>query len=155
MKPVIIYFSNSGTTEKLAKRIGKDVGAKGIKVIPEKEYGGYAVSIAKMIKERITKDTRSFTNDIPDLSEYDTVFVGYPIWAGGAPQILLDFLSKCDLSEKIVIPFSTAGASGIKGSLDKLKAACKGGRIKYPFAVTKRNRGDYDGWMEKVKQADK
>ena len=39
MKPVIIYFSNSGTTEKLAKRIGKDVGAKGIKVIPEKEYG--------------------------------------------------------------------------------------------------------------------
>lgn len=150
MKPVIIYFSNSGITEKLAKRIGKDVGAKGIKIIPEKEYGGYAVSIAKMIKERITNSTRSFTNDIPDLSGFDTVFVGYPIWGGGAPRILLDFLSQCNISDKTVIPFSTATASGIKGSLDKLKAVCKGCRIRYPFAVTKRNKGDYDEWIKKV-----
>lgn len=150
MNATIIYFSNSGITEKLAMRIKKDTGADIIRVEPEKEYGGYAISIAKMIKEKITKSTRGFTNEIPDLSGYDTVFVGYPIWGSNVPQILLDFLKECDLSGKTVIPFSTAGASGIGKSLGKLKSTCYGAKIKYPYGVTRSKRGDYKGWMEKI-----
>ncbi len=153
MRSVIIFFSNSGITEKLAKRIRKDTDSDIIKVLPENEYGGYVVSIVKMIKEKITKNTTRFINDIPDLSEKDTVFVGYPIWGGGVPQILLDYLSECDLSGKQIIPFSTAGASSIKGSLKKLKEVCKGGKIKYPFSVTKKNRGNYESWINKIRSA--
>ena len=147
---IIIYFSNSGITEKLAKRIKKDTGADMIKVLPEKEYGGYAISIIKMIGEKITKNTRSFVNDIPDLSGYDTVFAGYPIWGGKAPQILINFLKCCDFKGKTVIPFSTAGASGIKGSVAGIKEACVGAKVKYPFGISKRDKGDYRGWMEKI-----
>jgi len=152
MKAAIIYFSNSGITEKLAKRIKKDTDGELIRVIPDKEYGGYFISIVKMIGEKITGKTRDFVNDIPDLSEYDTVFVGYPIWGGKAPVILQNFLKKCDLRGKRVIPFATAGASGIKSSVEGLKAVCSGAQVKYPFGTSKRNKGDYRSWMEKVKQ---
>ena len=150
MKAIIIYFSNSGITEKLVFRIKKDTGADSLKVIPEKEYGGYAVSIIKMIAEKIRKNTRSFINDIPDLTEYDTVFVGYPIWGGKAPAILINFLKECDLKDKTVIPFSTAGASSIKGSLAGIKDACSGAKIKYPFETSKRRKGDYSAWISKL-----
>ena len=150
MKAVIIYFSNSGTTEKLAQKIKKDTQGDLIKIIPEREYGGYIISIFKMIGEKVTKNTRSFINDIPDLSVYDTVFVGYPIWGGKAPVIVQNFLKCCDLKGKTVIPFSTAGASGIKGSLPGIKEACEGAKIKNPFNTSKRNKGDYRSWMEKI-----
>ena len=150
MKAIIIYFSNSGITEKLALRIKKDTGADRLKVIPEREYGGYAVSIIKMIVEKIRKNTRAFINDIPGLTEYDTVFVGYPIWGGKVPEILINFLNECDLKGKTVIPFSTAGASSIKGSLAGLKEACSGAKIKYPFETSKRHKGDYGTWISKV-----
>ena len=133
-----------------AERIKKDTGSDIIRVTPEKEYGGYVAAIAQMIVEKIKRRTRAFTNEIPDLTEYDTVFVGYPIWGGKPPVILTDFLKCCDLNGKRVIPFSTAGASGIKGSLAKLKEACSGAKIKYPFGVTKRNKGNYKAWMERA-----
>ncbi len=154
MKPVIIYFSNSGITEKLALKIKKDTEADIIKVIPEKEYGGYLISIIKMIGEKISKQTRKFTNDIPDLSSYDTVFAGYPVWGGKAPVIFTNFLKECDMDGKIVIPFSTAGASSIKGSLPGIKAACGNVRIKYPFETSKRRKGDYRSWIDKIRSTD-
>lgn len=58
-----------------------------------------------------------------DISDYDTIFIGYPIWWGTAPRIIDTFLDTNDLSGKTVMPFCTSGSSGISVSVSAIRSA--------------------------------
>lgn len=151
MNAIIIFYSRSGNTEKLANRIQKDVGCEAIKIEPEEAYGNYVSSVGRVMGERAKKAAPAFKNPIPDLSQYDVVFVGYPVWAQDIPMFLSDFLSQCDIQGKKVIPFATYGMTSISWTMKSLKANCKGAEILYPYSEGVFKKDDYNEWIEKVK----
>ena len=66
----------------------------------------------------------AMADERPDLSGYDTVFVGFPIWWYQAPRIIETFLESADFSEKTVVPFATSGGSGMGRTVEILQKAC-------------------------------
>ena len=149
-KSVIIYYSNSGTTATLARKIKAEFGSKVIRVEPDQPYGGYLAAVKRAGIERKNGTIAPYTAPKADLSDVDVVFVGYPIWYSDAPAFLLDYLSKQDLKGKTVIPFSTAGANNIKCTLPKLKTAVKGAVLAHPYNYTKFSKDNFEQWADVV-----
>ncbi len=150
MKAAILYCSNKGTTEKLAQKISRDFSAPMVKVEPEEAYGSFFAAVARVAKEKRAQVSAAVKTEVPDLKEYDTVFVGYPIWYGTVPAFMKEFLGRCDLQGKTVIPFATSSATHMRGSLPDLESACEGALIRYPFNYSVLSRDDYGSWKEQV-----
>lgn len=151
MKPIVIYCSNSGTTEKLAERISSDIDCKMIKIEPEKHYGGYVSAVIKAVGEVIFNSEPGYRNTVPDLSGYDTVLFGYPIWCSEVPRFAAKFIRDCDLSGKKMIPFSTSGSTNISVTIPKLRKSCSSSEIIHPFSYAVAKKEDYGDWIEKIK----
>lgn len=153
MKNVIFYYSNSGTTENLAERIRKEFGGELIAIRPDKPYGAYFSALKRAGYERRNNIIAQYSVPNVDISDIDTVFVGYPLWYSEAPTFVLDCLSKFDLPGKRVIPFSTSGASNIKGSLESLKRAVGDATIECPYNQGKLSKDDFDKWVNTVRSS--
>ena len=151
MNAIILYYSRSGNTEKLALRAAADLGLDAIKIEPEAAYGVYAASLLRVLKERIAKVVPKFTTPIPNLSAYDTILLGYPIWAYDPPVFVSDFISQCNLVGKTVIPFSTSGGSHISCTMKTLERIGGGATILLPFNHGMRQKDDYAQWIGKLK----
>lgn len=151
MNAIIIYYSRSGNTEKYAKLLHADLGYKLLKIEPEEQYGNYIMSCFRVMKENATKTTPKFITPIPDLTEFDTIFLGYPIWAQDVPKFVQDFICKCNISNKTIIPFATYGMSGINWTMKTLKKMFPDSEIKLPFDNGVLKKGDYQNWLSKIK----
>ena len=105
-----------------------------------------------MTKEKKAPAAPAFVTPIPNLGSYDIVLLGYPIWAQDIPRFVADFIEKCDLTGKTVIPFATYGMSGINWTMKHLKQVCAGANIVLPFDSGVLKRGDYEKWIAEVKK---
>lgn len=130
MKKVLVaYFSCSGVTEALAKTLASVVGGKLYKIEPAIPYTDADLdwndTKSRSTIEMKDKDSRPpISGMVEHMEQYDTVFVGFPIWWYIAPTIINTFLESHDFSEKIVIPFATSGSSNV-GETDKwLRGSC-------------------------------
>lgn len=150
MKAMVLYCSQTGITEKIAKRLAKDIGCPLLKIEPDVVYGGYLGSCVRVIADRLKKTLPGSVTPAPDLSDFDTVFLGYPIWAGDVPDFAQEFLARCDFAGKRVIPFATFRMTDIAGSLDTLARLCTGAEITDPFNYGVRRRDSYMEWLEAV-----
>lgn len=126
---LVAYFSPTGATKRAAKEIAGAVGGDLYEIRPEKPYT--AADLDWMDKRsRSTLEMNdpasrpAMAGDVPDVSGYDTVFLGFPIWWYVEPRIVDTFLESCDFSGKLVIPFATSGGSGIKKAEKSLRANC-------------------------------
>ena len=151
MKPIIIYYSRSSNTEKIAMRAKTDLSCEAIKIIPEEAYGSYISACLRVTKEKKAPVAPAFFTPVPDLKGYDTILLGYPIWAQDIPRFVADFIEKCDLTGKTVIPFATYGMSGIQWTMKHLRQICAGAEIKLPFDNGTFKKGDYEKWIQNVK----
>lgn len=152
MGSMLIYYSRSGNTKNLADKIAHELNCKEIRIMPEKEYGNYVSACIRATKERYISNKPVFINDIPDLSGYDVVLVGYPIWMSKPPTIVSEFMSKCDLDGKVVIPFSTSGGTHISKTLPTLDSVCKGARIIMPYNYGMIKKDSFESWINSVKR---
>ena len=124
-KSVVLYFSVTGNTKTVAESIKNNTGSDIIEIVPKVKYTDSDLDYGNE-KTRATveqKDTSSrpeIENNI-DLSKYDTIFLGYPIWWGDAPKIILTLLDKYNLENKKLILFCTSGSSGIEESVKTIK----------------------------------
>lgn len=121
----IVYFSATGNTEQVAQYIQEETNGTLIEIVPQEEYTdndlNYGNEDSRTSREQNSNDARpAIANDI-DVSSYDVIYLGYPIWWGDVPKIILTFLDEVDLSGKTVIPFCTSGGSGIESSMETLK----------------------------------
>ena len=105
----------------------------------------------KSIDEK--KDLPTYVTEIPDLSEIDTVFVGFPIWAADVPDFVQAFLKDCDLDGKRVIPFATSKMTGIEGAVETLTMICGGASVEHPFFYSPRKKDNYKAWRAEVSAA--
>lgn len=139
---LVVYFSPDDTVRAAAYTIAAAVQAELFEIVPVQPYTeadlDYFDNFSRAIKESHDKDARPEIAELPaDLSRYETIYLGYPIWGGRAPKILYTFLESVDLAGKTVIPFCTANSSNIGSSATELHKAADdaaewlpGGRIK-------------------------
>ena len=130
MKKILVaYFSASGETAKLAKTIAGVVDGDLFEIVPEVPYT--AADLDWMDKgSRSTAEMNddnsrpAIASKLADMVQYDTVFVGFPIWWYQAPRIIETFLESYDFAGKTVTPFATSGSSGMGKTDSILKAVC-------------------------------
>ena len=113
---LVVYFSATGTTRGVAEKIAALTGGDLAEIVPAQPYTAedlnYNDHSTRATVEQNTPDARpEIANDIP-LEGYTTVYLGYPIWWGDAPRILLTFVESHDFTGITVIPFCTSGGSG-------------------------------------------
>lgn len=120
---VIVYFSWSGNTKAAAEEIGRQTGADLFELAPAEPYTSDYNALLDIAQEERQNNARPAISGDIDLSEYDTVFIGYPIWWGDMPMILYTFLDQADLSGKTVLPFVTSGGSGLSGTVGAIREA--------------------------------
>lgn len=126
---LVAYFSASGITAKLAKKIAKVIGGDVHEIKPKVPYTSADLDWTdKNSRSSIEMNDKAFRpeieDDFVDVAKYDTVFIGFPIWWYIAPTIVNTFLEKYDFSGKKIITFATSGGSGMGKSLDSLKSSC-------------------------------
>ena len=128
-KIAIIYFSATGTTRKVAEYIKELTGGDLIEIVPKEKYTdsdlSYNNSNSRATKEQNDSSARPEISNTINTDSYDVIYLGYPIWWGDAPRIILTFLDEANLSGKTVIPFCTSGSSGISTSVNYFKSNYK------------------------------
>ena len=121
---VVLYFSATGTTKKIAERIASESNSDIIEIIPKDEYKSEDLdynSDCRANKEQNDSTSRPEIKNTIDISKYDTIYLGYPIWWGTNPKIILTLLDTYDFTGKTIIPFCTSGSTGISGSVNDLR----------------------------------
>ena len=130
-KPLVVYFSATGTTAKAARTIAEVTGGTLYEIVPQQAYTSddldwndrqsrSSVEMNNPQARPALKDTK------PDIAAYDVIFIGYPIWWDQAPRIINTFIEIHDLKGKTLVPFATSGGSGINNSVRELKRAYPG-----------------------------
>ena len=135
MKTLVAYFSASGQTAKLAKTLAGVTGGDLFEIAPETAYTAADLDwmdkkSRSTIEMKDPKSRPAIAGKVADMAQYDTVFVGFPIWWYQAPRIIETFLESYDFSGKTVIPFATSGGSGMGKTVQELKKLCPGANWK-------------------------
>ena len=126
---LVAYFSASGVTAGRAQEIAKAVGADLYEIRPEAPYTQADLDWRDE-KSRSTLEMNdpasrpAIAAPVDDMGQYDTVFVGFPVWWYVEPRIIDTFLEAYDFSGKALIPFATSGSSGIEKAEQHMKDHC-------------------------------
>ena len=133
-KRLVAYFSASGVTAKVAENLADAIGADIFEIQPEVPYT--KADLNWMDKKARTTIEMSDPTSRPaiaakrdNIDEYDTIFVGFPIWWYVAPTIVNTFLESYNLKGKTIIPFATSGGSGMGKTNEKLAPSCPGAKL--------------------------
>lgn len=152
-KVFIAYFSATGVTEGKAKEIAAAVGGDLFRIAPKVKYTSADLDwMDKKSRSTIeSNDPQSrpeMAESVPDLSGYDKIAVGYPIWWYTAPKIIRTFLESADFTGKKIYLFATSGSSGIGKSLEDLRQEYPDLNFVSGKLVNKRiDEGEIRGWL--------
>ena len=145
-KSVVVYFSQTGTTKKLAGVLKQAVNADEIELRLVTPYPStYDSTIAAVGAQRESKQWPALENAKLDLAKYDTVYLGYPIMFGSFAPPIYTFLDSNDLSGKVVVPFCTFGSGGRKVSAAELKTLEPGANVTLAMGVSNKRMSRDDG----------
>ena len=133
-KKLVAYFSASGVTAKVAQTLAETIGADIFEIVPKIPYTEADLNwMDEKARSTIEMNDSSSRPEIEskrdNMSEYDTIFVGFPFWWYVAPTIINTFLESYDLTGKTIIPFATSGTSGMGKTNEKLAPSCKGAKL--------------------------
>lgn len=125
-KTLVVYFSATGTTAKVARMISDATGGTLYGIVPQQTYtsndldwnDGKSRSSVEMNNPQTRPALKGIVSDI---AAYDVIFIGYPIWWNQAPRIINTFIENHDLRGKVLIPFATSGGSRIANSVKELR----------------------------------
>ena len=133
-RKLVAYFSVSGVTAKVAEKLSEAIGADLYAIEPEVPYTKADLDwMDKKSRSTIEMNNPASRPAIAgkrdNMNDYDTVFVGFPIWWYVAPTIINTFLESYDLTGKTIIPFATSGGSDMGKTNEKLLPSCKGAKL--------------------------
>ena len=124
---LIAYFSWSGNTEQVAQIIQQETGGDLFEITPATPYTDDYNELLDIAQQEQSDNARpELAGQVENWEQYDTIFIGYPIWWGDAPKIISTFLETYDFDGKTIVPFCTSGSSSIGGSVSDLEALTSG-----------------------------
>jgi len=166
-KAIVVFFSHAGdnyavgnievgNTKIVADYISELTGAEQFEIATHK-YDGMAYNpLIKLAQEEAEKgELPEYEGDV-DLSQYDTVFIGGPVWWGTYPQVMFTFFKKHkdDMNGKTVIPFTTHEGSGLANCVDDVKKAFPGANVMKGFSIygheVRTERAKVEKWLKGV-----
>lgn len=132
-KTLVVYFSATGHTKKVAETIAKQTGADLFEIKPEQPYTlndlNYNDKNSRVQKEHNNPSLRpDYVGDAKDWAKYDRVFIGFPHWWRQAPHVVYTFVEKHDFTGKTVIPFATSMSTPMGDSGTNLEKAAGTGK---------------------------
>ena len=129
-KILIIYFSYSGNTEAIVNYIKEIENIPSYKIEPVNPYPELQVTL-ELAKTELNNSARPDIKDpLTNISQYNTILLGYPLWHKHLPCIVMNQLEKLDFTDKTIYPFNTYGSSGIAESVNDIKKLCPGEKVK-------------------------
>ena len=135
-KVLVVYYSQTSNTKAVAEEIATKLGADIEEIVAVKPYDGdFQATIERCMQEReegVTPEIQPLTADV---SQYDVIFIGYPVWFGTYAPPVAAFLNQVDLSGKKVVPFCTFGSGGLESSVKNLTEAQPNAEILAGYGV--------------------
>ncbi len=133
MSVLVAYFSVGGRTEKVAKKVAELTGGTLFEIKPVEAYSDADIKwtnpLSRCNREKIGKKDVPVEGKVDDFDSYDTVYIGFPIWYGCAPNVVNTFCKGYEWKEKKVYAFATSGGSGIGKTAEKLKPYVEGAEM--------------------------
>ena len=165
-KTLVVFFSHAGdnysvgnikvgNTKIVADYISEIIGADQFEIKTSKYDGMAYKPLCDLAKEEQQKDELPpFEGEPGDLSQYDTVFIGGPVWWGTYPQVMFTFFKKYDLNGKTIIPFTTHEGSGLGRCVDDVKKAYPNATVTGEFSMyghdVRDGKGRVEKWLQKI-----
>ena len=165
-KVLIVFFSHAGenyavgnikvgNTKLVADEIQKVTGGDEFEIAADKNYDLPYNDLVNVAKEETEKGEKpSFKGEIKNIDDYDTVFIGGPIWWGTYPRVMFTFFDKYDLNGKTIIPFSTHEGSGLGSVVEDLKTLYPNATFKEAFSIygteTRKDLSKVDKWLKRL-----
>ncbi|MGN0403270.1 MAG: flavodoxin [Acetatifactor sp.] len=154
-KAAVVYFSGTGNTREVAELLAEEADADIFEIIPENMYTSddlnYHDDNCRANREMNDDSARpAISNDLNAVSEYDDIYLGYPIWWGTAPRIIQTFIESYDLSGATVYTFCTSGGSGIEKSISDLQQLYPDINIAGGKRFNNATESDIKEWIESL-----
>ena len=155
-KILVVCFSASGVTKRVGEEIARIAGGDFFVIIPKERYTSADLEWRnKQSRSSVEMNNPSarpeIAETVSDMSAYDVLIVGYPIWWGVAPRIIETFLESYDFSGKTILPFCTSGGSGV-GRSDVALHKNVSGDVKWEKGrqINRPNESEIKKWLEEV-----
>ena len=133
MKTLVAFFSAEGHTKKVAEDLAKNIEADTFEIVPVEPYSAADIKwtnpISRCNREKIGKKDVPVRGVIENFDEYELIYIGFPIWYYGAPNVVNTFCKGYDFTGKEVRVFATSGGSGIGKTAEKLDPYIKGSKV--------------------------
>lgn len=134
-RELVVFFSTSGVTKKVASKLASVLDADLHEIVPEKPYSQDDLdwtnensrSTIEMKKDKSIRP--AIANKVENMWQYNVIYIGFPIWWYVAPTIINTFLEQYDLKGKKIIPFATSGGSGMGNTNEELQPSCAGAEL--------------------------
>lgn len=133
-RKLVAYFSATGVTAKVAEKLAEAIGADICEIEPVVPYSKADLDWTNQksrssieMSDPASRPAIAIKRD--NMDDYDTIFIGFPIWWYVAPHIINTFLESYDLTGKTIIPFATSGGSGMGETNEHLASSCKGAKL--------------------------
>lgn len=155
-KTLIVYFSKTGKTEIIAKNIQEFTKGDLLKIESATPYpNSYLLAVLKARKELKSTTLPEIKSNTIDTTEYNTIFIGFPIWWGTMPKVMDTFIKENKLSGKLIIPFATHGGGGLARSLNDIVKLIPDATVEKEVFITKKSgtndtKKEVELWVSKV-----
>lgn len=165
-KVLIVFFSHAGenysvgnvkvgNTKLIADEIQKRTGGDEFEIVAEKSYDMPYSQLIEIAKEETKRGEKpAFKAEVKNIEQYDTIFIGGPIWWGTYPQVMFTFFDKYDLNGKIIIPFTTHEGSGLANTVEDVKRAYPKAKVMEGFAVygheVRKDMSKVNSWLNSL-----
>ena len=165
-KALIIYFSHAGenysvgnievgNTKIVADYISEITGAEQFEIVCQKDYDMPYDKLIEVAKaEADNGELPGYKDDVKNLDDYDTVFIGGPIWWGTFPQVMFTFFRDHDLNGKTIIPFTTHEGSGLGSTVKDVKKAYPKAKYLEAFSMyghdVRKGRDRVEKWLKRI-----
>lgn len=155
LKIAVVYFSATGNTKAVAELIADEAKADIYEIIPDKKYTeddlNYNNDNCRANLEMKDDASRpSIKNDLSAITEYDVIYLGYPVWWGTNPRIIQTVLDKYDISNSKIYTFCTSGGSGIESSISDLQTMYSNLNIVAGKRFDNPTEEDVKAWLESI-----
>lgn len=134
VKALVAYFSPTGTTARIAKRIAEAAEADLFEIVPEQPYteadlDWHDNSSRSSVEMSDGASRPAIASKVENMGDYDVVYLGFPIWWYIEPRIIDTFLESYDFSGKRVVPFATSGGSGMGQAPEYMQRVCPDAKV--------------------------
>ncbi|WP_099462881.1 flavodoxin [Parabacteroides provencensis] len=152
---LVAYFSATGTTTRVAEKLANATGGELYVITPAKSYTSADLDwndkqSRSSVEMNDPKSRPAIKSKKENITDYDVVFIGYPIWWDLAPRIINTFIESHDLKGKAVIPFATSGGSSLTGSAAALKKTYPTLNWKEGRLLNRADERSIRAWLDKL-----